>query len=277
MTAIAEIPVHMKQLDVEALERKVKRMYKEVAEHPEERFHFEMGRALAERLGYPKEELDNIPVEAIESFAGVGYFFDLIDLREGHIVVDLGSGSGMDAFYASNKVGETGEVFGIDMTQEQLFKSRAMQVKGTFEHTYFLESHIEELPIIPGTIDAVISNGVINLSRKKDIVFKEAFRVLKPGGKLVISDIISTKKLPESITSNATLWASCIGGALPVNEYYGLIEQAGFEIMKVKRNPYKFISKSAKGATKQYGIHSVSLLAVKKDDSNALPFSFSYE
>ncbi len=263
MIATAELPAPMTQVNPEELESKVKQMYHDVAEHPEVEYHFEMGRKLAERLGYSKEELDQIPQEAIESFAGVGNIFELADLQEGDVVVDLGSGSGMDAFYAANIVGETGEIFGIDMTMAQINKSRRLKDKGTFEQTYFIDAHIENLPIISNTIDAVISNGVINLSSKKKNVFKEAARVLRPGGKLVIADIIATEKLPESITSDATLWAACIGGAIELNEYTDYIRQAGFDIIEVIENPYSFISSNARGATKKYGIRSVSILAIK--------------
>jgi ubiquinone/menaquinone biosynthesis C-methylase UbiE len=117
---------------------------------------------------------------------------------------------------------------------------------------------------VSGSIDAVISNGVINLSSEKAKVFTEAARVLKSGGKLAISDIVTTVKLPENISCNATLWAACIGGAMQEDEYLSLIKQAGMDIIEVKDNPYSFISNSAKGATADYGIKSVSVLAIKR-------------
>ena len=254
----------MAQVNIEDLEFNVKKMYSDVADHPEVAYHFEMGRRLAEKLGYEKEELDKIPKEAIDSFAGVGNVFEVADLKPGDVVVDLGSGSGMDTFYAANQVGDTGEVYGIEMTDAQLAKAEKLKRKGAFSQTYFIAGHIESLPIIANTIDAVISNGVINLSSKKKNVFKESARVLKYGGKLVISDIISTKKLPESITGDARLWAACIGGAVELNEYSDYIRHAGFKILSIKENPYEFISSSAKDATKKYGISSVTILAVKQ-------------
>ena len=250
-------------VDAQDLESRVKDMYKKVAEHPEVEYHFEMGRALAERLGYPSEMLDQIPSEAIDSFAGVGYYFDFAKLQAGESVVDLGSGSGMDVFYAANGVGATGEVIGIDMTPEQLDKSRKLAERTGFSNTSFHESYIEQIPVVSNSIDAVISNGVVNLSSEKAKVFNEAARVLKPGGRLVLSDIVTTVKLPENISCDATLWAACIGGAMEVNEYYALIEAAGLKVIGVKDNPYEFISKSAQGATRDYGIKSVSVLAVK--------------
>ncbi len=253
-----------KKVDQKDLEKRVKNMYAKVAEHPEVEYHFEMGRALAERLGYPSEILDQIPQEAIASFAGVGYFFDFAQLQEGEVVLDLGSGSGMDVFFAANQVGYSGEVIGIDMTKEQLRKAEDLGFKNDYDQVLFRESYIEELPIVSKSTDVVISNGVINLSCEKDKVFNEAYRVLKTGGRLVLSDIVTGVHLPESISCNATLWAACIGGAMQIDSYKKLIEEAGFLIESVKENPYAFISDSAQGATKRFGIKSISILARKQ-------------
>lgn len=253
-----------KKVNQQDLELRVKDMYKKVALHPEVEYHFEMGRKLAERLGYPSKTLNKVPKEAIDSFAGVGYYFDFAKLQKGEVVLDLGSGSGMDVFYAALKVGDTGEVIGLDMTTEQLEKSSALGKKGGFNQVIFRESYIEETPIMSNSIDAVISNGVINLSSEKAKVFNETARVLKTGGRLVISDIVTEVELPENISCDATLWAACIGGAMQIDAYKQLIENAGLEIEKVKDNPYAFISNSAQGATKEFGIKSVSILAVKK-------------
>ena len=261
MSAILENKTKVDQKD---LEKRVKDMYKKVALQPEVEYHFEMGRKLAERVSYPSHILDQIPSEAIDSFSGVGYFFDLAQLQKGEVALDLGSGSGMDAFYAAIEVGRSGEVIGIDMTNEQLEKATSLRDEAGFSQVIFRKSYIENLPIMSNSIDAVISNGVINLSSEKDIVFKEAARVLKTGGRLAISDIVTEVKLPENITCDATLWAACIGGAKQIDAYKQLIEDAGLEIVKVKDNPYAFISNSAQGATKQFGIKSISILAIKK-------------
>ena len=251
------------QVNRQELESKVKKMYREVALHPEVTYHFEMGRVLAERLGYPADILDQIPTEAIDSFAGVGYYFDLLDLKSGEKVLDLGSGSGMDVFFAKIQVG-SGSVVGVDMTAEQLEKSAKLRDRHQFKQVFFRHGYIERLSIAANTMDAVISNGVINLSSNKEEVFKEAARVLKPGGRLAISDIVTTVDLPDSISCNATLWAACIGGAMQQNDYYAMIQNAGMNIVEIKENPYRFISKSAQGASKKYGIKSVSILALKK-------------
>lgn len=250
-------------INQQELEQRVKKMYSAVALNPEERYHFEMGRALAERLGYPSEILDQIPAEAIDSFAGVGYYFDLAQLQKGEFVVDLGSGSGMDVFFAATQVGTSGEVIGLDMTTEQLRKSNRLKKQFGYYNTYFLENYIEQPCILSNTADAVISNGVINLSSQKERVFEEVARILKPGGRLAISDILTSTALPEKISCNVSLWAACIGGAMQQDAYFDLIESAGLRIHTVKENPYEFLSKGAKGATRTYGIKSLSILAVK--------------
>ncbi len=253
-----------KQVNREELEQKVKHMYRKVALHPEVKYHFEMGRVLAEKLGYPASTLDKVPSEAVDSFAGVGYFFDLANLQKGEKVVDLGSGSGMDVFFAALEVGDSGEVTGVDMTNEQLAKAIGLKEKYSFNQVGFRKSYIEEIPFESGSADAVISNGVINLSSEKEKVFREVARILKKGGKLVLSDIVTGIRLPENIRCNATLWAACIGGAMQKDEYFELINSAGMNLVEVKWNPYEFLSNSAKGATKDYDIESISLLAVKQ-------------
>jgi arsenite methyltransferase len=250
--------------DPKELETKVKAMYRNVAEDPHGDFHFEMGRALAERLGYPPAALDRIPSEAIDSFAGVGYYFHLADLKEGETVVDLGSGSGMDSFIATLKVGARGKVFGIDMTDEQRAKAERLRVRDGFTTVKFLKGYIEEVPLPDGTADAVISNGVINLATDKARVFRESARLLKSGGRLALADIITDVQLPDNIVSNSNLWAACIGGAAQRDSYRAQIEMAGLRVVREEDNPqYQFISENARGASKKFGVKSVSLLARK--------------
>jgi arsenite methyltransferase len=238
-------------------------MYRHVAQEPHEEYHFEMGPALAERLGYPAELLARVPDGAIESFAGVGYFFDLAELHAGEGVIDLGSGSGMDVFCAAIQVGQEGAVVGIDFTTEQLAKGRRLAEAERFEQVQFREGRIESLAAENDAFDCVISNGVINLSAEKDRVFAEAHRVLKPGGRLAIADIVSEQQLKESIVCDADLWASCIGGAAQQDDYRAAIEGAGFRIEDMRDNPYEFISDRARNASAKYGVRSTSVLAIK--------------
>ena len=224
-----------------------------------------MGRGLAEKLGYEKNDLDSIPAAAIDSFAGVGYYFDMANIKEGEQVLDLGSGSGMDVFVAALKVGRAGHVSGADMTDEQLKKSEQLRKENKFENVSFHKTYIEKLPFEDASFDVVISNGVINLCPDKEKVFAEVARVLKPEGRMVIADIVTEKQLPENVVCNSTLWAACIGGAAQQDDYRSAIENAGMEILIIRNNDaYGFISKSAQGASKDYGVKSVSLIAEKK-------------
>jgi arsenite methyltransferase len=250
-------------VDTVALKAKVKAMYRAVAEAPHEDYHFEMGRALAERLGYPPELLDRVPDEALESFAGVGYFFDLALVVLGERVLDLGSGSGTDSFAAAVRVGPTGRVVGVDMTAEQLAKAERLRSAAHLDHVTFTEAHIEDLPFDDESFDLVVSNGVINLAPDKAQVFAEASRVLTPGGRLALADIVTDRPLSRGIVCNADLWAACIGGAAQVDAYQEAIDGAGLVVEAMKRNPYEFLSASARGATTEYGVRSVSLVARK--------------
>lgn len=251
-------------VDVRELEQRVKNVYQAVAERPDEQYHFDMGRGLAERLGYPLELLDRIPAEALDSFAGVGYFLDLGMPVEGDRVLDLGSGSGTDSFATAALVGPTGHVTGVDMTDAQLAKAETLRRAANVPNVEFVRGYIEAPPLADASVTLVISNGVVNLSADKEAVFREAARVLVPGGRLALSDIVSERALSADIVCNAELWAACVGGASQIDEYLSLIEKAGLHVEKVRDNTaYAFLSGSAQSATTTYGIRSVSLLAVK--------------
>jgi len=251
-----------KQLDTGELEQRVKSMYEEVALEPDREFHFETGRPLAERLGYPAGDLDRIPAAAIDSFAGVGYFQDLAAIDRGEAVLDLGSGSGTDTFFAALRTGPEGLVVGVDMTDAQLAKARTLAEEGGFTQVELRAGYIESPPVDDGQFDCVISNGVVNLSPDKPAVFAAAARALRPGGRLALSDIVSAHQLPEGVTCDASLWAACIGGAMQQDGYRAAIEAAGFEIDTWKENTaYRFVSDRADNATQKYGVTSVSVLA----------------
>jgi arsenite methyltransferase len=250
-------------VDTQELEEKVQRMYRAVATEPHGAYHFELGRSLAERLGYPADVLDVLPAGAIESFAGVGYFFDLAELRPGESVVDLGSGSGMDVFFACRRVGPQGRVLGVDFTDEQLSKARTLAQTPGFDQAEFRAGRIERPPVDDETVDCVISNWVINLSPEKEAVFEEAARVLRPGGRLTVADIVSEQPFKESIVCDADLWASCIAGAAQQDTYRQAIEAAGLRIEDIRHNTYEFITPRARRASVKYGVKSISLLARK--------------
>jgi ubiquinone/menaquinone biosynthesis C-methylase UbiE len=251
-------------VDRVALEAKVKEMYQAVANNPHGEFHFEMGRVMAERLGYSPTDLDRVPSAAIDSFAGVGHFFHLAKLQAGERVVDLGSGSGLDTFMAALAVGPTGRVIGVDMTDAQLAKARGLATANHFDQVSYRKGYIEETGLEDGMCDCVISNGVINLAPDKARVFQEAARLLKRGGRLAIADIVTEQPLPEGVVCNADLWAACIGGAAQQDDYRAAIEGAGLRIETLEDNRgYQFISAQAQRATAKWGVKSVSILAVK--------------
>ncbi|MDZ7851149.1 MAG: methyltransferase domain-containing protein [Halomonas sp.] len=252
-------------VDPRELEARVKGIYREVAETPEADFHFEMGRVLAERLGYDPAGLDRIPGEAIDSFTGVGHFLDLASIRPGERVLDLGSGAGMDSFLAALATGPEGQVLGLDMTDAQRHKAQRLAEEAGIRNVEFHAGYIESPPFADGSVDVVISNGVINLSADKPRVFAEAARVLRPGGRLALADIVTETPLPEKISCNATLWAACIGGASQVDDYRAAIEAAGFVVQTLRHHPeYRFLTDSARGTSETHGVRSISLLAIRR-------------
>jgi arsenite methyltransferase len=189
------------------LKDEIVRMYQEVADNPEAEFHFYHGREAAELFGYSEEWLERAPEGSVGSFAGVGNPHERSDLRPGETVLDLGSGAGLDAIIASWSVGPTGKVIGVDLNPSMCIKAQAHAAEtGTTMECH--EGRMEEIPLPDKTVDVVISNGVINLSFRKRKVIEELYRVLKPGGRISITDIVSAKQLSQSIVSDPKLWAS---------------------------------------------------------------------
>jgi len=191
-----------------------------------------MPKELAKAVGY-SEEIDRMPESVTESFAGCGNPVALATLKEGEAVLDLGAGAGLDAFLAAEKVGRTGRVIGLDMTPEMIQKAKKNAEKLGVKNVEFQAGDIEDMPIEDKTVDVIISNCVINLAPDKDKVFREAYRVLKPGGRMLLSDIVSESELPEEVRDDAEAWAGCIAGALPEKEYLQSIKRAGFVNVRV--------------------------------------------
>ena len=250
-------------VDGARLEAAIKDMYRHVARGEHAALHFEVGRGLAEHLGYPGELLDAIPTAALASFAGVGHHLDLAALQPGEAVLDLGSGSGTDAFCAAVLVGQAGRVVGVDITGEQLDTAARLRDREGLAQIEFVEAHMEELPFDDASFDAVISNGVINLSPLKHRVFAEAARVLRPGGRLAIADIVSGRALKERTRRNVELWAACIAGAAPRRSYLAALEANGLELEELRKNDYRFTSERALEACSTYEVESISLRAVR--------------
>jgi arsenite methyltransferase len=196
------------QASLEAvLKDEIIRMYEEVADHPEGEFHFFHGRQAAELFGYDPEWLDRAPAGAVESFAGVGNPHLRSEVKPGETVLDLGSGAGLDAIIASWQAGPTGKVIGVDLNPSMCLKAQA-HAAATGTAMECREGRMEDIPVPDGSVDVVISNGVINLSFRKRRVVEEMFRVLKPGGRISITDIVSGKQLSQSIVNDPALWAS---------------------------------------------------------------------
>lgn len=190
------------------------------------------GQGVSEKIGYSEKELRSIPSGADLSL-GCGNPVALASLKPGEIVLDLGSGAGMDCFLAANKVGRKGRVIGVDMTPEMLDRARTNVRKGNYKNVEFRLGEIENLPVADGAVDVVISNCVINLSPDKLRVFSEAFRVLKPGGRLMVSDIVLLKPLPEAVKRSVKAYVGCLAGAILKDKYVGAVEAAGFEGVEV--------------------------------------------
>jgi arsenite methyltransferase len=215
-------------LNLEALRMAIQQEYGAVALSPEQGFHFHTGRPLAKMLGYHDEWLEGIPETSIESFAGTGNPFSIGEIRAGEHVVDVGSGAGIDSLIAAKMVGPTGKVSGVDMTPAMLAKARRSAAEGQFSNVEFLEGYAESLPIPDGWADVIISNGVLNLMPDKVATLKEMARVLKPGGRLQIADLIVQKAVPTSAKRKIELWTGCIAGALLETELQAVVVEAGF-------------------------------------------------
>ena len=198
---------------------------------------------VSKMIGYSQEEMAAVP-EGANLGLGCGNPTALASLKEGERVLDLGSGAGFDCFLAAKKVGVQGKVIGVDMTPEMLDKARANAKKGNYTNVDFRLGEIENLPVADNSVDVIISNCVINLAPNKKRVFEEAFRVLAPNGRLMVSDIVLLKELPKSIQSNVEAYAGCIAGAELKDKYIVLIRKAGFQEVKVideKTYPLEYI------------------------------------
>jgi arsenite methyltransferase len=201
----------------------------------------------AQKIGYENEELKDFPDTVLNTMAGCGNPTAFADLKEGETVLDLGSGGGIDAFLAAKKVGAAGKVIGVDMTEDMIKLANENKKKMNAKNVKFRLGEIEGLPVEDNSVDVIISNCVINLSLNKDNVFEEAFRVLKPGGRVLVSDIVTQGELPDEIRKDPEMWAGCIAGALKEEEYLQKIINAGFKNIQVlSKQDFKGIASSIK-------------------------------
>lgn len=205
-------------------------------------------------MGYSEDEMIGVP-EGSNLGLGCGNPLAIASLEEGSVVLDLGSGAGFDSFLAAKKVGDKGKVFGVDMTDEMLEKARENAKKGGYTNVEFRKGDIEDLPIEDNSIDVIISNCVINLAPDKEKVFREAYRVLKIGGRLMVSDVVLVKPLPEELLNNKDLLIGCVSGAILKEDYISLLEQAGFTEITIHKETPAFLP--------DYGL-SITFSAVKQ-------------
>ena len=209
----------------------------------------------AKKNGYTDDQLSSIPTDAAENSFGCGNPLEYAEIREGDVVLDLGSGAGIDVLLASQLVGESGKAIGIDMTPQMIEKAQRNAMNAEASNVEFRLGEIEAMPVEDSSVDWIVSNCVINLSPDKDEVFREAYRVLKPGGHLLVSDIVANH-MPDWLKSVVSAWASCISGALPENQYLDSIRRAGFEDVNV-------LSKSAYAKVAKAEVASVKVQATK--------------
>ena len=206
MTADKSYVAQTVDVDTDTLRKAIQDEYKEVANNPGKGFHFHTGRTLTKIVGYKDEWLKGVSESAIESFAGTGNPFAMGELASGESVVDIGSGGGIDSLVAARMVGSDGEVVGIDMTPAMLERARAAATESGIGNVEFREAYMEEIPVPDGWADVVISNGVLNLTPDKQKTLAEMFRVLRPGGRLQIADILVSREVPEAAKRKIDLW-----------------------------------------------------------------------
>jgi arsenite methyltransferase len=182
---------------------------------------------------YEPGEVNDVPLEALLASAGCGNPVLLAELHPGEVVLDLGSGGGIDVLLSARRVGPTGRAYGLDMTDEMLQLAEQNKAKAGIANAYFLKGEMEDIPLPDGSVDVIISNCVVNLSPDKDKVLREAFRVLKPGGRVAIADLVTIGELPEAVRQNLSAWAACVAGAMDAKEYVSKLTAAGFQNAEV--------------------------------------------
>jgi ubiquinone/menaquinone biosynthesis C-methylase UbiE len=255
------------------LQEKVRATYEEVAKDPEGDFHFHRGAEYAaEYLGYNVEDLEKIPKEASDRFAGVGNPVDIGDsnpvlggIRAGQVVLDHACGAGMDLLLAAHRVGITGKAIGVDMTEGMRNAAqKAAQQSGLGNIVDIREGVFEDLPVESSSVDVVISNGVVNLAPDKVGVFEEIYRVLKPGGLLFMADVVVQRELTLEARENSVLWAACVGGALVESELYLLAKETGFQNGAVVKRFNCFYNTTAEDkVAKDLFVHAVNFVSMK--------------
>ena len=224
----------------------------------------------AENSLYPADLLATLPEGESTVSYGCGDPITLASLQPGQTVLDLGSGAGLDCFFAAKKVGETGKVIGVDMTPEMIERAQSSARRLNIQNVEFRQGYLEELPVESNIVDVIISNCVINLAPDKSKVFAEAIRVLKPGGKLAISDIVTDGPLPDSIKQSLSAWAGCVAGAVEAKDYVSIMESAGFT--NISLMPVFFEKETIDSAINDLG-DAIELKTISRDDAYKAVYS----
>jgi ubiquinone/menaquinone biosynthesis C-methylase UbiE len=244
----------------------VEAMYRDLAEHPEMQFHFPTGRLACLFVGYPAEQLDRIPGGATESFAGVCYPLLTDVIRPGDAVLDIGSGSGTDTLIAATLTGPSGKVYALDMTAAMREKLQRNVAAMKIEHVEIIAGNAEKLALPDASVDVVTSNGVLNLVPDKAAAFAEIARVLRPDGRLQISDIALRTPVSESSMSDPKLWAECVVGAVVIDDYLAMLRSAGLVIEKLSELDYfaGSTSETTRRVARRLGAHAIVLRGHKR-------------
>ena len=239
--------------------RAVEEMYTDVASRPGAVFHFPTGRLACLFVGYPADQLDRLPAEATESFAGVGYPFAAHVIREGDTILDIGSGSGTDTLIAAMLTGPTGTVHALDMTRAMRDKLRRNAAVMNAAHVHVHEGNAEQIPLPDASVDVITSNGVLNLVPDKPAAFAEIARVLKPDGRLQIADIALRVAVSDKSRADPKLWAECVVGAVVEDDYVALLRTAGLEVEVIGQLDYfaGSVSASTRRAAHGLGAHAI--------------------
>jgi ubiquinone/menaquinone biosynthesis C-methylase UbiE len=223
----------LKDMTASEIKEAVRNKYAQVAVDPKKEQNFPVGKGFAESVGYPKFLLDTLPDSLTESFSGVNYPPSFAEMKKGDVVLDIGCGAGLDLYIASQIVGPDGRVIGIDIADEMVEKAKDNMEKVGVTNVDVRRAHSDDIPIEDNSVDVVTSNGIYNLSPDKGAVFREAYRVLKPGGKIAFSEIVLKRELEVEVRKSIDDWFRCIGGALTEKSFLTLMKKVGFVNVKV--------------------------------------------
>lgn len=223
----------LKEMSASEIKEAVKEKYGRVAREPCAAFNFPVGKDFALKVGYPEETLDKLPLSMYESFTGANNPQPFIELKAGEIVLDLGCGAGLDIYFYARAVGPQGKVYGLDISEDMVNKARGNMELAGVKNVEIKCGHSDRMPFADNFFDVAASNGIYNLSPDKEGVMRDVYRVLKSGGRTVFCEIVLKEKLPDSVRKNVDDWFRCIGGALPEEEFFSLMQKVGFQNIEV--------------------------------------------